>query len=87
MVNLYCRTESELETRKRKGLVMKNVRVKVGLSCNGTDYHIGIFEGRKRLMYGDNQWRIEVAAIRNAKKMAKRIGIKYDPEIIHQHGC
>jgi hypothetical protein len=66
---------------------MKNVRVKAGLNCNGTSYHVGIFEGRKRLMYGDQSWRLEVTAIRNAKAMAKRIGIKFDPEIIKQHGC
>jgi hypothetical protein len=66
---------------------MKNVRVKAGLNCNGTDYHVGVFEGRKRLMYGDLSWRTESAAIRQAKAMAKRIGIPYDPEIIKQHGC
>jgi len=65
---------------------MKNVRVKVGLNCIG-DYHVGIFEGRKRLMYGDKSWSTKQAAVRNAKAMAKRIGIKYDPEIVKQHGC
>ena len=66
---------------------MKNVRVKVGLNCNGNRYHIGIFEGKKRLMYGDRKWLTEKGAISNAKAMAKRIGIPYDPEIIKQHGC
>ena len=66
---------------------MKNVRVKVGLNCGGMNYHIGIFESGKRLMYGDRTWRTEKAAIRNAKAMAKRIGIPYDSEIIKQHGC
>ena len=32
-------------------------------------------------------WKTKKAATRNAKAMAKRIGIKYDPEIIRQHGC
>jgi hypothetical protein len=66
---------------------MKNVRVKIGLSCYGQSYHVGIFEGKKRLMYGDPSWKTKAAATRNAKTMAKRIGIKYDPEIIKQHGC
>ena len=66
---------------------MKNVRVKVGLNCYGHGRHIGIFEGRKRLMYGDKNWKTNKAAIRHAKAMAKRIGIKFDPEIIRQHGC
>ena len=66
---------------------MKNVRVKAGLSCYGGYYHVGIFDGKKRLLYGDKEWKMKFAAIRNAKAMAKKIGIKYDPEIIKQHGC
>lgn len=66
---------------------MKNVRVKVGLNCNGNYHHVGIFEGKKRLMYGDKEWRRKANAIKGAKAMAKRTGIKYDPEIIKQHGC
>lgn len=64
-----------------------NARVKVGLSCSGYSYHVGVFEGKKRLMWGDRNWRTEVAAIRNAKAMAKRIGILFDSEIVKQHGC
>jgi len=67
---------------------MKNVRVKVTESCSGYWFDIGIYEGRKHLMNNPHiSWRTEAAAIRNAKAMAKRIGIKYDPEIIKQHGC
>ena len=75
---------------------MKNVRVKVGENCDGTCWWYGIYEGRKKLMEnsehrsGECDWRVwwvKFAAIRNAKAMAKRIGIKYDPEIIKQKGC
>jgi len=70
---------------------MKNVRVKVRhFSCPLQVYDFGIYEGRKILM--DNcgtplSWMTEKAAIRNAKAMAKGIGIPYDPEIVKQHGC
>ena len=63
------------------------VRVKVRASCSGYWFDFGIYEGRKHLMLINRSWRTEKAAIRNAKAMAKRIGIKYDPEIIKQHGC
>ena len=66
---------------------MKNVRVKAGLNCAGNYHHVGIFEGKTRLMYGDKEWSTKKAAIHNAKAMAKRIGIKYDPEIVKQHDC
>ena len=70
---------------------MKNVRVKVIRGCGGYWWDYAICEGNKILMkaYGSRQkyWRSCEAAIRNAKSMAKRIGIKYDPEIIKQHGC
>ena len=66
---------------------MKNVRVKVKEDCNGYWWDFGIFEGGKMLMCNSLSWRTEKAAIRNAEAMAKRIGIKYDPEIIKLHGC
>jgi len=75
---------------------MKNVRVKVTESCGGGQWRYGIYEGKKLLMYNtlhksgrylESWWLVKSAAIRNAKAMAKRIGIKYDPEIIKQHGC
>ena len=75
---------------------MKNVRVKVRkFTCTNT-FDYGIYEGKKRLMdnrfhrsgdYSCREWQIKAAAIRNAKAMAKRIGIPYDPEIVKQHGC
>ena len=67
---------------------MKNVRVKVRESCSSVWFDITICEGKKVLMWNtDISWRTAKVAIRNAKVMAKRIGIKYDPEIIKQHGC
>lgn len=69
---------------------MKNVRVKVIYRTCFEDYKIGICEDRKILMskYSEPScWLTEKAAIRNAKAMAKRIGIPYSDEIIKQHGC
>lgn len=64
------------------------IRVKVRRYCVGPRYDFGIFEGRKFLMVNYiHSWLQEKAAIRNAKAMAKRIGIPYDPEIIQQKGC
>lgn len=67
---------------------MENVRVKVRESCTSVWFDIVICEGKKVLM--DNttiSWRTAKGAIRNAKAMAKRIGIPFDPEIIKQKGC
>ena len=66
---------------------MKNVKIKVRYHICLCEYDYVIYEGRKILMYGVGFWKTAKAAIRNAKVMAKRIGIKYDPEIIKQHGC
>jgi hypothetical protein len=71
-------------------LTMKNVRVKACEGCSGDWWDYGIFEGRSRLMGivpHSKLWQTKEAAIRNAKAMAKRIGISFDPEIIKQHGC
>ncbi len=75
-----------------KGEKMKNVRVKVWESCSGDLWEYHIYENRKRLMSLSSNtrqtyWTRKSAVIRNAKVMAKRIGIKYDPEIVKQHGC
>ena len=70
---------------------MKNVilKLKVRESENKTLYDFAIFEGRKMLMLNPDSWIQKKSAIKNAKAMAKRIGIKYDPEIIKikQHRC
>ncbi len=69
---------------------MKNVRMKVTENCTGTYWWFGIYEGRKILMTNQGKpysWSTQKAATRNAKAMAKRIGIKFDPEIVKQHGC
>ena len=75
---------------------MKNIRVKIAKHCIGKCWCCGIYEGKKLLMshaphksngYNEEYWWVKSAAIRNAKAMAKRIGIKFDPEIIKQHGC
>ena len=67
---------------------MKNVRVRVREDCKGIWWDFGIFKNKKLLLVNvDGYWGKKSAAIRNAKAMAKRIGIKYDPEIIKMHGC
>ena len=75
---------------------MKNLRVKLAKNCLSKCWRYGIYEGKKPLMYNlphrstgynEEYWWVKSAAIRNAKAMAKRIGIKYDPEIIRQRGC
>ena len=69
---------------------MKNVRVKVRYRSCLNSYCVVICEGKKVLMSYAREpyiWETEKAAIRNAKKMAERIGIPYSDEIIKQHGC
>lgn len=66
---------------------MKNVRVKVRYYICLREYDYAIYEERKILLFGSGFWKTENAAIRNAKAMAKRIGIPYDPEIIKMHEC
>lgn len=67
---------------------MKNVRVRVRESCSGTYYDIAICDGDAILLHNPmKSWLTVKGAANNAKKMAKRIGIKYDPEIKKQHGC
>ena len=72
---------------------MKNVRVKVTESCTGRSWRISIYDGKKELMLSAGTgttfgiWERKHAAVRNANAMAKRIGIKFDPEIIKQKGC
>ena len=69
---------------------MKNVRLKIIENCCGDAWWYGIYEGKKILMRLEcfpYSWLTKKSAIRNAKAMAKHIGIKYDPEIIKKHGC
>ncbi len=67
---------------------MKNVRVKVREGCSGTWWDYGIYEKKTLLWIQPHVfYDYKGVAIRYAKAMAKRIGIKYDPEIIKLHGC
>lgn len=69
---------------------MKNLRIRLIENCFGDTWWYGIFEGRKIIMRSCRSpyaWFTEKGAIRNAKAMAKRIGIPYNPEIIKRHGC
>lgn len=67
--------------------IMKNERVRVVENCGGFRWWFGICEGRKMLLETPKTYERKGSAIRCAKAMAKRIGIKFDPEIIKQHGC
>ena len=69
------------------------IRVKVTESCSGCLWWISIYVGKNEVMSSGGTdatlglWQRKHAAIRNAKAMAKRLIIKYDPEIIKQHEC
>ena len=65
---------------------MKNVRVKVVENCPGNFWWYAICDSNRQLL-DSHITDYKANAIRGAKSMAKRIGIKYDPEIIKQHGC
>ena len=56
-----------------------NVRIKVVENCVGTFWWIGLFEGKKQLMETEIAYSRRGNAIRAAKRIAKLIGIKYDP--------
>ena len=67
---------------------MKNVRVKVREDYFDDEWEFGIFKGKRLLLVNPEKiYRRKSACIHAAKAMAKRIGIKYDPEIIKQHRC
>ena len=70
---------------------MKNVRVKVRESCQGHYFDFGIYDNHSLVMKNNvgrqTYWEQKSAAIRNAKAMAKRIGIPYSDEIIKEHRC
>ena len=65
---------------------MKNVRIKVIENCGGIWWWYSICQGRKQIWTG-NGYENKSRTKRAAKAMAKRIGIKFDPEIVKQHGC
>ena len=66
---------------------MKNVRIKVRNSCGGNLWSYVLYNGRRPTSLCTDWYFSKNNTIRSAKAMAKRIGIKYDPEIIKQHGC
>ncbi len=66
---------------------MKNVRIKVRENCAGNYWDYAIYDGKTRLFVFGGWYEKKGNAIRYAKTMAKRIGIKFDPEIVKQHGC
>ena len=65
---------------------MKNVRVKVIENCSGIWWWYAICQGRRQIWQNDG-YETKSRAIRAAKSIAKRIGIKYSDEIIKLHGC
>ncbi len=66
----------------------KNLKIRVREHCAGHLWDYWLYDGGKRLLQNSWSWYEHKGnAINGAKAMAKRIGIKYDPEIIKQHGC
>lgn len=67
---------------------MKNVRIRVRENCRSDLWDYAIFDSKRRQCFGYMDWyNSKSEAIRRAKAMSKRIGIKYDSEIIKLHGC
>jgi hypothetical protein len=68
---------------------MAKARVRVRHEICWNYYDFGIYDGRAELfeLVRFKKWRTLEAATRNAKTMAKRIGIPFEPEIINKHGC
>ena len=69
---------------------MKNLQIKMRYHICFEEYDIAIFDDRKCLFvqYGDRKWwKSKYAAIRNAKAMARYIGIPFDEGIIEHRGC
>ena len=64
----------------------KNLRIRVFVNCGGHYWWYAICEGKRQLIstYGGDY---KSNVIRGAKAMAKRIGIKYDSEIVRPKGC
>ncbi len=64
-----------------------NLQVRVRESCAGNYWQYGINEGRK--WHTQSSWLFRKKALvqQKAKALAKCLGIKYNPEIIKQHGC
>jgi len=67
---------------------MKNkIRIKVREGCSGHWFDIVLCDGKKILMSNcSKSWARKSAAIRNAKILAKQIGIPYSDEIFKIHG-
>lgn len=65
---------------------MKKIRLRVLENCSGNWWWIAICDGNKRIIE-DEGCEYKSFIIRAAKRMAKRIDIKYDPKILKLHGC
>jgi len=69
-------------------MAKKNITIRVRESCGGYWFDIVLCEDNKPLMLTYAKfWKTEKAAIRNAKALAERIGIKYSDEVYKTHGC
>lgn len=68
---------------------MKNLRIKVKVveNCAGRFWWYIIYINNRPTALRSDSSEYKRYVINAAEKMAKRIGIKYDPEIIKQHGC
>jgi len=66
----------------------KKIEIRVRERCDGYWWDIVLCDGNKVLMGNYIKgWERKYAAIRNAKALAKQIGIPYSDKILKVHGC
>lgn len=69
-------------------MAKKNLVIRVRESCSGDWWDVVLCNGKKILMVNYCKvWERKYAAVRNAKALAKRIGIPYSDKIYKAHGC
>ncbi len=69
-------------------MAKKNLTIRVREGCDGTWWDVVLCDDKEKLMANDcKTWERKYAAIRNAKALAKRIGIPYSDKICKMHGC
>lgn len=66
---------------------MKNARIRVRENCSGNLWDYAIWAGKRKCLEYNDWYESKSSAVRAAKAMAKRIGIKNDPKIIKRRGC
>lgn len=66
----------------------KNLTIRVREGCSGNWWDIVLCDSGRILMTNDGRlWERKYAAVRNAKALAKRIGVPYSDKICKVDGC